>query len=188
MDFANGWVYFLGHMDCFFMNSGGFALSEPAEVFKSVTGSFPQTVFFSAGENSVLLFQSITGKALWSVQQDSSLLWKRIFSPDGSILVIWIFWASSEILRQLICKSRDAQLLCIQWVIRDNFLAVSLLSVSPGYLWTWSGAVAVLIMWGSWFMYQKCLNGFSYNCSLLEETRIRNDDLWNSAFPLNDFE
>lgn len=61
-------------MDCFFMNSGVFALSEPAEVFKSVTVRFSQTVFFSAGENRVLLFQSLTGKALWSVQHDSPLL------------------------------------------------------------------------------------------------------------------
>lgn len=56
------------------MNSGVFALSDPAEVFKSVTVRFSQTVFFSAGENHVLLFQSLTGKALWSVQHDSPLL------------------------------------------------------------------------------------------------------------------
>lgn len=70
------------------MNSGGSALSEPAEVFRSETGSFSQTVFLSAGENCVLLFQSLTGKALWSVQHDAPLLWKGMFSPDGSILVI----------------------------------------------------------------------------------------------------
>lgn len=86
MDFANRWWNFLGHMDCFFMNSGGFALNEPAEVFKSVTRSFSQTLFFSAGENCVLLFQSLTGKALWSVQHDSPLLWKTISHQMGAYL------------------------------------------------------------------------------------------------------
>lgn len=121
MDFANRWVWFFWVTRIAFSQILGFLSWVSLQRFSNLwLEAFPQTVFLSAGENRVLLFQSLTGKALWSVQHDSPLLWKENFSPDGSILVIWIFRALLEIPRQLICKRRDAQLPCIQRAIRDS--------------------------------------------------------------------
>lgn len=118
-------MIFLGHTDCLFTNSGFFELSEPAEVFKSVTGSFsPNSFLLSWRKSCVVISKPYWQGTLVSTAWFLSSL-KENFSPDGSILVIWIFRALFEIPRQLICKRRDAQLPCIQRAIRDSRFRLS---------------------------------------------------------------
>lgn len=105
MDFANRWVWFFRSHGLLFINSGVFALNEPAEVFKSDWKLCPSSFLLSWRKLCVAVSKSYWQGTLVSTALFSSPL-KENFSPDGSILVIWIFRAPFEILRQLICKNQ----------------------------------------------------------------------------------
>lgn len=82
---------------------------------------FPNSFLLSWRKSCVVISKSYWQGTLVSTAWLSSPL-KENFSPDGSILVIWIFWAPFEILRHLICKRRDAQLACIQWLTLETLI------------------------------------------------------------------
>lgn len=113
-------MIFLGHMDRLFMNSGFFCIEWACRGFQICDWKlFPNSILLSWRKLCAVISKSYWHGTLVSTAWFSSPL-NENFSPDGSILVIWIFRALFEILRQPICKRRDAQLPCIQRAIRDS--------------------------------------------------------------------